>query len=111
MGLIICSTHGETGFMPFVSNELVDKVLNGIYIEKKELTYVDVVFIDENDGEEMYKARYWMTNSCFKSLNAEREYIVESDEGEARIDTIFDSVMKGGGICGKCFTDYVEQLK
>lgn len=110
MGLIICSMHGETGFMPFVSNELASNILNNIYIEKKELSYVDVTFIDENDGEEMYKARYWMTYSCLKNLNAEREYIVENDEDELRVDAIFESVMKGGGVCGKCFMEYVENL-
>lgn len=51
-----------------------------------------------------------MTASCFDNLNAKREYIIESDDDEVQLDLVFDLVMKGGGVCGKCFTEYVDKL-
>jgi hypothetical protein len=105
MSLIICSKHGETGFMPFVSKELSDEMLQGKKFSSDDLAHVEVVFIDEEDGEVMHKIRYVMTNDCFSRINAQARYEIRTDEDERNLDSIFDSVMKGGGICGKCFRD------
>lgn len=111
MGLIICDKHGETGFMPFISNELSKKVLDNEILCKEDITYVDISLVDEDDGEEMHSMRYWMSTSCFDGLGAERKYIIKSDEDETRLDEIFNPIMKGGGLCGKCFTDYINNVK
>lgn len=111
MGMIICDKHGETGFMPFVSNELATMALDNVSLEKGDIAYVDVSLIDDEDGEEMYSMRYWMSKKCFDSLNADRAYVIKTDDDEAVLDKIFNPVMKGGGICGKCFEEYIEMIK
>lgn len=103
MGLINCDVHGESGFMPFVSKELSDQILEGKKFKKNDLAQVDVVLIDEDDGEEMYTIQYIMTKECFLSRGLKREYEIRSEDDEKELDSIFDPIVKGGGVCGKCF--------
>ncbi len=108
MGLIICDKHGETGFMPLVSKELAETILANKSLGNKGVKFVEVIFIDEDDGEEFQRLRYWMSQKCFDNLNAKKSYIIQSDEDEIKLDKIFDPIMKGGGICGRCFEEYME---
>lgn len=103
MGLINCDVHGESGFMPFVSKELSDQILEGKKFKKNDLAQVEVVLIDEEDGEEMYTIQYIMTKECFLRRGLEREYEIRSEGDERELDLIFDPIVKGGGVCGKCF--------
>ena len=107
MGLIMCSKHGETGFMPFVSKELSDEMLKGKKFKRSDLAQVEVVLIDEEDGEVMHVMHYVMTKDCFFKINAESRYEIRVDEDEKNLDSIFDPIMKGGGICGECFRDCI----
>ncbi|MBC6906666.1 hypothetical protein DWB84_14530 [Saccharophagus sp. K07] len=107
MGLIVCSKHGETGFMPFVSKELSDEMLKGKRFSSSHLAQVEVVLIDEEDGEVMHTMYYLMTKDCFFRINAKSRYEIRTDDDEKNLDSIFDPVMKGGGICGECFRDCI----
>jgi len=111
MGLIVCDKHGETGFMPFVSKEFAEIILASKFLANEDVKFVEVIFIDEDDGEEFQRLQYWMSSKCFESLGLEESYIIQSDEDEEKLDRIFNPIMKGGGICGKCFESYVEKLK
>ncbi|SMF14119.1 hypothetical protein SAMN02745866_00908 [Alteromonadaceae bacterium Bs31] len=108
MGLIICDKHGETGFMPFVSKELAEKIIANEPLGNKGIKFVEVIFIDEDDGEEFQQLHYWMSQKCFDSLSPKESYVIQSDEDEVELDKIFDPIMKGGGICGRCFENYLE---
>lgn len=103
MGLINCDVHGESGFMPFVSKELSDQILKGQIFKTNDLAQVDVTLIDEEDGEKMYTMQYIMTKKCFLSRGLEREYEIRSEDDEKEFDSIFDPIVKGGGVCGRCF--------
>lgn len=107
MGLIICDKHGESGFMPFVSKELSNRILGGEEFRKSELAQIDVALIDEDDGEEIYTMQYLMTKKCLDQAGAQTKYELRSDEDERVFHSIFDPVMKGGGICGKCFKEAI----
>lgn len=111
MGLIICERHGESGFMPHISKALSDYVLNGIVLDGSKITHIDVVLMDEDDGKHMFSITYWMTQDCFVSLSAKRRYEIESDEDENEFDALFDPVMRGGGLCGNCFEEYLNIVK
>lgn len=110
MGLIICGKHGESGFNPHVSKELVDKIQGGVIVNSLDIAFVDIKFIDEDDGKEMFDIRYWMTTECFKSLSATKKYLIISDDDEKKLDEIFNVVMKGGGMCVKCFKEYLSAI-
>ena len=111
MGLIICDKHGESRFLPYISNELSDKVLNNVILKAEEIAYVDIRFIDEDDGQEMFSVRYWMSRDSFNSLAAKASYEIRSDEDEEKLDELFNPIMKGGGLCGRCFEAYLEKAK
>lgn len=106
MGLIICNKHGEAGFLPHISKELSDKVLNGELVNASEIVFVEICFIDEEDGEEMFQIEYWMTKTCSDSVHAQGRYRVVTDEDERKLDALFDPIMKGGGTCIKCFHEF-----
>jgi len=111
MGIILCDVHGESGFNPYVSNELVDKILNDVLLIPSEIKRVDVKFFDEDSGEELFDIQYWMSKEAFKALSAVDLYEVVSDEDEKKLDALFFPVMNGGGICDKCFRDYLDRSK
>lgn len=111
MGLIICNTHGESGFMPFVSVELANKINNNIPITKESVVFVDIILYDEDDGKELHPMKYWMSKGELESLSAKSRYEIFNDEDEKNLDKIFDPVMKGGGCCGKCFEKQIKIKK
>lgn len=62
-----------------------------------------MVLIDEEDGEGMYAIQYMMTKECFLSRGLKEGYEIRSEDDEKELDSIFDPIVKGGGVCGKCF--------
>lgn len=111
MGIILCDVHGESGFNPYVSNELVDKISNNILLIPSEIKRVDIKFFDEESGEEIFDIQYWMSKEAFDFLSAADSYEVISDEDEKKLDALFGPVMNGGGVCDKCFREYLERSK
>lgn len=107
MGLINCDVHGETGFMPFVSKELSDKISKGKRFKKSDLVQIDVTLIDEEDDEEMYTMQYILTKECSLEMGIKTKYEIRSEEDERDFDAVFDPVMRGGGICGQCFKNSI----
>ena len=105
MGLIICHRHGESGIMPFVARELSEEIRRGGKVSVSDLVEVEIVLIDEEDGEQMYTLHYLMPRALFVRLGVQASYEIRTDEDEERLTAIFDPVMKGGGVCGKCFRD------
>lgn len=111
MSIILCDVHGESGFNPYVSNELVDKISKNIFLAPSEIKRVNVKFFDEEIGEEIFDIQYWMSKEAFEFLSAADLYEIISDEDEKKLDALFDPIMKGGGICDKCFREYLERSK
>ena len=107
MGMILCERHGMSGFHPDISKELSDTIRKNIVLDYSEISFVNVLFYDESDGELMFDIRYWMTKICIESLSALPRYEVWSDEDEKGLGSIFDSVMKHGGACVNCFEEYL----
>ena len=112
MGFISCNKHGKSGFLPHISKELSENILNNVALNMTEITYVDIRYIDEDDGEEMFSVKYWMSKVCFDSLiTAKQKYEIISNEEEEKLDALFNPIMKGGGLCGKCFEEYLEKAR
>lgn len=110
MGLIVCDKHGESGFNPHISKELVDKILGSVIVSPLDIVFVDIKFVNEDNGEYMFDIRYCMTRECFYSLSASRKYLIVSDDDEKNLDKIFCGVMKDGGMCVKCFKEYLSEV-
>jgi hypothetical protein len=111
MGLIICEKHGETGFISHVSKELSLGISAGNKFSHDKVTYIDVILVDDEDGEVLSKIRYWMTQDCFKSLSALKKYTTLTEEDEEKVDRILIPIMQGGGCCGKCFDEHTGNIR
>ncbi len=111
MGLIICEKHGEAGFISHVSKELSLEISTGKHFTHEEITYIDVILVDDEDGEVLSKIRYWMSQNCFNSLMALKKYIILTEEDEKKVNSILTPIMKGGGCCGKCFDIQTNNIR
>ncbi len=58
MGLITCEKHGEEGFISDVSKELSLSISAGKKFSHDKVTYIDVILVDDEDGEVLSKIRY-----------------------------------------------------
>ena len=111
MSMILCDAHGKAGFNPYVSKELTNNILNNVLLTASEIKHVDIKFFCEDTGEEIFDIRYWMSRWAFESLAAVDLYEVVSDEDEEKLDDLFSPIMNGGGVCVKCFNEYLERSR
>jgi len=109
MGLIVCDIHGESGFMPFVSIGLSEKIFKREVIESKEIRCVDVELFD--DDELLSTLKYWMTELEFIEAGSKILYTIVTDEDEIELNKIFDPIIKRGGCCVNCFKDYMKIIE
>ncbi|BFM16851.1 hypothetical protein R50073_30340 [Maricurvus nonylphenolicus] len=111
MALIKCDKHGETGFMPFVSKELSKRIESGEHIKHDDISWIDVLLIDDEDGEILQEIRYWMSTSFFNSISALKKYRILTEHDEKEVDRILSPIIKGGGCCGKCFDEQTDKIR
>lgn len=109
--MIICDSHGETGFIPFVSKELSQRIESGEHIAHEDITYVEVLLIDDEDGDILQEIKYWMSTSFFKSISALKRYRILNENDEQEVDRILAPIIKGGGCCGKCFDEQASRIR
>ena len=112
MGMIQCQKHGLTGFMISLDAELI-KSINENQLHE-DIIKISVVYqfdkypdATEDDILGDYKCSYYISITKFYIKDLKRSYYVCSEEDENQLRYLFEDM--NGGICGKCFNEYIEK--
>ena len=108
MGLVVCSKHGRSGIVPFISKDLSDCIRNNVRINADDIKVIKVSLYDE--GEHLGDLRYFIRRDPSQPNLIARHYIIRNEAEERTFDEEVGVLMHGGGCCVKCFNEYMEEV-
>ena len=113
MGMIQCKKHGFTGFMTGVDTELSKGIQNNLFhddIMKIKLIYKFDEYPDVEEADKLgeYESFYYIGLDKFHKKALKKEYILCSEDDEEKLRYTLEN-LHNGGMCGKCFNEYVEK--
>ena len=103
MGLIICPTHGESGFSMRFSKKVIDSINADKVLRDNDLTIFRITLLDDEDGEILFSEDYLLFYTEFLSMKVPNEVEVDS---EADYDFFYSKLPELDGICFGCLQDY-----
>ncbi|MFY8283030.1 hypothetical protein AAEU31_05715 [Pseudoalteromonas sp. SSMSWG5] len=103
MSLVYCKKHGETGGNPYVSKLLQTAVLRNKRVEYVKLT------LDYYDNDMIFDSvsYYLVKNEMPEPLLNLDVYSIRNKFEEEYIETVLLPLFEGGGVCSKCFKEWV----
>lgn len=103
MSLILCPTHGESGFCLRFSKQVIDAIHADHRLTNDDVALFKIVLIDDEDGEELYTEQYLLLKNELDNMGVAE--IVSIDKEEA-YDYYKNQLPELAGICSECFREY-----